>query len=272
MPIQPFQAYYIFNEEAQTICGHYRLTAITSVGRLRPFASGQLFMMMLKMTYSAIMEVLTWLTFALLGFILAVPLALLEHQYNLEDLIASHPPRPANSIRPLPLALPVRAMPLKTELAELHPDRDLLASVTRKSKPGPVWGTAAAQYDALIEKAARKHEVSPLLVKAIIQAESNFDPAAISHNGAIGLMQLMPATGRAMGVRDLRDPQKNINAGVKYLKFLLILYDDDERLAVAAYNCGPETMKKFENGIPPYRETRSFVNRVMRYYNYYLES
>ena len=227
--------------------------------------------MMLKMTYSAIVETLTWLSFALLGLILAAPLVMFEHHYEIADFI--FPSAPLNLsiiVRPMPLALPVRAMPLKTELAELHPSRGLLSTVARKSRPAPIFNTS--KYDEVIEKHASQHKVSPLLVKAIIQVESNFNPVAVSRNGAVGLMQLLPSTGQEMGIYDLHDPQKNIAAGVKYLKYLLTQYDDDERLAVAAYNCGPETMKRFNNSIPPYSETRRFVNQVMRYYNYYLES
>jgi soluble lytic murein transglycosylase-like protein len=123
----------------------------------------------------------------------------------------------------------------------------------------------------MIENTARLHQVSPVLVKAVIQAESNFNPNAVSQNGAVGLMQLMPNTARSMGITDLTDPQDNITAGVKYLRQLLTQFNDDERLAIAAYNCGPEVMKRFGGRLPPFKETRAFVDKVMLYYNFHLE-
>ena len=107
------------------------------------------------------------------------------------------------------------------------------------------------------------------MVKALKQAESNSVPLAVSDRVAVGLMQVMPSTARAIGIKNPMIPEKNIIAGVRYLKNLLVEFDDDERLAVAAYNCGPEAMKRHGNS-PPYRETRNFVKKVMSYYNYYL--
>jgi soluble lytic murein transglycosylase-like protein len=196
-----------------------------------------------------------------------------EHGLEMGDLItlpASSGLTFNRSVAPL-LALPMKASPIKSEVAALHPEPDLIKRLSDKRRSKPLGNDLAADYEVMIEFTARQHQVSPLLVKAVIQAESNFDPRAVSHRGAVGLIQVMPATARAMGVQNLTDPQKNITAGVKYLKVLLKLFNDDEKLAIAAYNCGPEVMKRFKNQVPPFRETRAFVDRVMSYYNSRLE-
>jgi soluble lytic murein transglycosylase-like protein len=102
--------------------------------------------------------------------------------------------------------------------------------------------------------------VDPLLVHSVIQVESNYNPYAISSAGARGLMQLMPGTAREFGVSNSFDPQQNIEAGVKYLKYLKDLYQDD-RLALAAYNAGPGAVQKYKT-IPPYPETKQYIERV----------
>jgi soluble lytic murein transglycosylase-like protein len=116
----------------------------------------------------------------------------------------------------------------------------------------------------MVEKAAHDHHVDPLLVHSIIQVESNYNPYAISPKGAQGLMQLMPPTARDLGVSDSFDPRQNIEAGVRYLKYLQDLYKDD-RLALAAYNAGPGAVQKYK-WIPPYPETQDYVNRVGEQY------
>jgi len=120
----------------------------------------------------------------------------------------------------------------------------------------------AAQFDGLIEEHASANDVSPALVRAVIQAESAFNPRARSHKGAMGLMQLMPATAAEFSVLDPYDPRENIRAGVAYLKQLLVRYSD-EALALAAYNAGPAAVSRYGT-IPPYRETRNYVEKIRR--------
>jgi soluble lytic murein transglycosylase-like protein len=120
----------------------------------------------------------------------------------------------------------------------------------------------AAQFDDIIEEHAAAHDVSPALVRAVIQAESAFNPHARSHKGAMGLMQLMPATAHEFSVIDPYDPRENIRAGVAYLKQLLVKYSD-ESLALAAYNAGPAAVARYGR-IPPYRETRDYVEKIRR--------
>jgi soluble lytic murein transglycosylase-like protein len=120
----------------------------------------------------------------------------------------------------------------------------------------------AAAYDDLIEQHSAAQGVRPELVRAVIQAESAFNPNARSVKGAMGLMQLMPATAVEYGVANPYDPQQNIRAGVAYLRSLLTRYDDKVHLALAAYNAGPEAVKKYGGSVPPYRETINYVERI----------
>src|SRR3990172_9402311 len=113
-------------------------------------------------------------------------------------------------------------------------------------------------FDRLINDICVKHGIDPLLVKAIIKAESDFDPMAVSEDGAKGLMQLMPETAGDMGVSDVYDPRNNISGGVKYLKRLMGMFNYDLRLVVAAYNAGENAVLKY-NSIPPFKETQEYV-------------
>jgi soluble lytic murein transglycosylase-like protein len=120
----------------------------------------------------------------------------------------------------------------------------------------------AAAYDDLIEQHSAEQGVRPELVRAVIQAESAFNPNARSVKGAMGLMQLMPATAVQYGVANPYDPRENIRAGVAYLRSLLTRYDDKVDLALAAYNAGPGAVKKYGGAVPPYRETMNYVERI----------
>ena len=118
-------------------------------------------------------------------------------------------------------------------------------------------------YEQLISTHATAHGVSADLVRAVIQAESAFNPSARSVKGAMGLMQLMPATAAVYGVVNAYDPADNIRAGVSYLKSLLTRYSNNEELALAAYNAGPGAVEKY-GAVPPYRETRNYVAQIRR--------
>jgi soluble lytic murein transglycosylase-like protein len=120
----------------------------------------------------------------------------------------------------------------------------------------------ATVYDGLIADHASRHSLNPEFVRAVIQAESGFNPRARSAKGALGLMQLMPQTASEYGVLDAFNPIENIRAGVAYLKSLLVRYNQDESLALAAYNAGPTAVEKYGRTVPPYRETRQYVARI----------
>jgi soluble lytic murein transglycosylase-like protein len=119
-------------------------------------------------------------------------------------------------------------------------------------------------FGSVIYKEAKKNNIRPELVAAVVQAESRFKPTARSGAGAIGLMQLVPKTGRWMGARDLTNPQQNIAAGAKYLKYLHERFDGNETKVIAAYNAGEGNVKRF-NGVPPFTETRNYVSKVRNY-------
>jgi hypothetical protein len=121
-------------------------------------------------------------------------------------------------------------------------------------------------FDALIRPVAERHGVDAALVRAVIETESAFDPGARSRKGAMGLMQLMPQTARQYAVENPYDPTDNLEAGVRHLKSLLDRYD--VRLALAAYNAGEATVRRY-GGVPPYRETRDYVDRVLRRLEHY---
>ena len=123
-------------------------------------------------------------------------------------------------------------------------------------------------YDQYVEAAAKHYGVDPDLVRAMIQAESNWNPEAASPAGAVGLMQIIPSTAEHLGVKDRRDPEQSIWGGTRYIAELLRRYDGDWDKAIAAYNAGPGAVDK-HGGIPPFRETKNYVPRVRGYYERY---
>lgn len=116
-------------------------------------------------------------------------------------------------------------------------------------------------FGSIIYSEAKKNDLPPELVAAVVNTESKFVPTARSSRGAVGLMQLVPRTGRWMGAQNLTNPAQNISAGAKYLRYLTDRFDGDQQMAIAAYNAGEGNVRRF-NGVPPYRETRNYVQRV----------
>jgi soluble lytic murein transglycosylase-like protein len=135
-------------------------------------------------------------------------------------------------------------------------------------KPGP--GLAGkARYERMVEQVSQAYGLESALLHAVISVESSYNPKAVSNKGAAGLMQLMPATARRYGVADAFDPAQNLGGGARYLRDLLAMFDSDVSLALAAFNAGENAVKKHGNRIPPYRETRRYVPRVLDYYRRY---
>lgn len=163
-------------------------------------------------------------------------------------LAVSHP---VGSLEPLPVSM--------TDKTPAFQEPDTSRRPEVKVKTG---------YHAIIHQAGQRHGVEAAMIKAIIMAESSYNPRAVSHRGAAGLMQLMPTTAASMGVKDRFDPEHNIEGGVRYFKRMLLRFDGNTRLALAAYNAGARKVRQY-NGIPPYKTTRSYIARVFQYYQRY---
>lgn len=139
--------------------------------------------------------------------------------------------------------------------------REAMQAAENKSSSSSI----STPMDDIFEEASRKTGVDVNLLKAVGKAESNFNASATSHCGAMGVMQLMPATARGLGVKDAYDARENIMGGAKYLASLLKKYNGNEKLALAAYNAGPGNVDKY-GGVPPFKETQNYVSRVLGYY------
>lgn len=150
----------------------------------------------------------------------------------------------------------------KVFMRDLKKDRQLRTRLKFAASVNP------AEYDTIIKTYADKYGVNQSLIKAVIHAESGYNPNAVSRKGASGLMQLMPGTAKSLKVSNSFDPKDNVEGGVKYLRFLLDTFRGDVSLAVAAYNAGLNKVARY-GGIPPYAETRTYVNRVLSYMQSY---
>ncbi len=153
----------------------------------------------------------------------------------------------------------------KVFMRDLKKDKELRTKLKYASSVNP------AEFEQFIKTSSDKYGVNPSLVKAVIHAESGYNPNAVSSKGASGLMQLMPSTAKSLKVVDRFNPKDNVEGGVKYLRFLLDTFRGDVPLAVAAYNAGLNKVARY-GGIPPYNETRTYVNKVLSYMKYYQEN
>jgi len=151
-------------------------------------------------------------------------------------------------------------------LIALPADPAVQATPGRPVRSASEWLAKSAQFDAVIEGAARADTIQPALVRAVIVIESGFNPKAVSRKGAIGLMQLLPTTARRYGVTNIYDPEQNVRAGVHYLRDLLARYGSDVELALAAYNAGEDAVERYGRKIPPFPETLNYVPSVMAVY------
>lgn len=135
-----------------------------------------------------------------------------------------------------------------------------------KLESSPSRAVRTKAYDEALTKACEKYNVPKALARAVMQVESNFDSRAVSSKGALGLMQLMPGTAEAMYVRDALSPEDNISGGVRYLRVLANQFHGDMVKMVAAYNAGPEMVKKYGGQVPPFPETQAYVRKVIALY------
>jgi soluble lytic murein transglycosylase-like protein len=142
---------------------------------------------------------------------------------------------------------------------------DLVVAPTEKG-PSINWLARSAEYDGVIRLAAKDATIQAALVRAVIVVESGFNPRATSKKGAIGLMQLLPATAKRYGVKNIYDPEQNVRAGARYLSDLLVRFDSNLELALAAYNAGEEAVERYGRHVPPFRETLAYVPSVMKVY------
>lgn len=167
----------------------------------------------------------------------------------------------------LGLSAPVAAVHAGVKLVVDADGRTRMVQDGRRPAPRPSsrLTSSPAELEALIERYAGRRELEEKLVRAVIQVESSFDPGAVSRKGAMGLMQLMPETARELAVEDPWDPEQNVRGGTEYLSRMLSRFDGDLEFALAAYNAGPSAVERY-GGVPPYPETRTYVERVMRLY------
>jgi soluble lytic murein transglycosylase-like protein len=144
-----------------------------------------------------------------------------------------------------------------------EPGSSPVGQLASRKKAGP-----HAPFEHIIKQAATTHQVDADLIKAIIMAESRYNPKAVSKRGARGLMQLMPVTAKSLGVEDSFDPEDNINGGVMYFRKLLDRFDGNVEFALAAYNAGSRNVRKY-GGVPPFRQTRTYIHKVFKYHRQY---
>jgi soluble lytic murein transglycosylase-like protein len=143
---------------------------------------------------------------------------------------------------------------------------DLPADSPARRQAATAFHAGMQRHDRQIRQAALEQGLDPALLHAVVQVESGYNPRAVSPKGAVGLMQLMPATARELGVRDSADPKANLRGGARYLRSLMAAFDGDLQLALAAYNAGETTVRRHAMQVPPFAETRSYVAAVLKRY------
>ncbi len=196
--------------------------------------------------------------------------SLYAHQKDKKTLVQKH--NATNLVPTLQNARDDQVTPMPPEV-DLSPIRLLNKGkqsdgVLKRNQSTILSSKSERLLQPIINRVAKRYKVDSALVKAIIMAESNFNHHATSKKGAMGLMQLMPGTAKLLGVRDIYNPEQNINGGVKHFKNLLIQFKGDVTLALAAYHAGSKKVRMY-NGVPPYKATKYYIKKVFEYYKYY---
>lgn len=153
-------------------------------------------------------------------------------------------------------------------LSNMHPVTKMEQRYPSRRPPSVSGRKAEHFYHMFIIQTANHYQIDPALIKAIIMAESGYNTKAVSKSGAKGLMQLMPETAQAMGVEDILNPHQNITGGIQYFKQMVNRFNGDVSLALAAYNAGSRNVLNYK-GIPPFKETRYYIKKVLKYYQIY---
>lgn len=185
-------------------------------------------------------------------------------QQKLLEIKISIPPAAANLVSDNQADIDFQSV-LKTESAAIDKSTTIDKSAVIKSISSSDI-KSPKELEAFINASSKKYNISPKIIKAVIKAESSFNANSLSGSGAIGLMQLMPATANSLGVKNPYDPAQNIDGGVKYLNYQLKRFDGNLEFALAAYNAGPGAVIKY-GGIPPYKETQNYVKKIMGWIN-----
>ncbi len=155
-----------------------------------------------------------------------------------------------------------------SQLADFQSPEGETGSTVAYNIPSHIKHKKERRFHPIILQEAKRYKVDPCLVKAIIMAESGYNPKAISKRGAKGLMQLMPSTAEALGVEDIFNPKENISGGIRYFKQLVKRFDGNVKLALAAYNAGSQKVRHYR-GIPPFKSTQYYIQKVFKYYELY---
>jgi soluble lytic murein transglycosylase-like protein len=181
-------------------------------------------------------------------------------------------PQELNSFDPFRVLMKIQQINQRFSLQPFHPADKPMRQPLRPSPVKPPLDLPKFKHEktfqTIIAAASARYNVDTAMIKAIIRAESGYNPHALSPMGAGGLMQLMPLTAESMGVVDIFDPVQNINAGVRYFKKLMKLFKQDVSLALAAYNAGIQRVLEY-NGIPPFSATQIYIKKVLEYHQYY---
>lgn len=185
-------------------------------------------------------------------------------QQKLMEIKISIPPAAASLVSDNQADIDFQSV-LKTESAAIDKSTTIDKSADIKSISSSDI-KSPKELEAFINASSKKYNISPKIIKAVIKAESSFNANSLSGSGAIGLMQLMPATANSLGVKNPYDPAQNIDGGVKYLNYQLKRFDGNLEFALAAYNAGPGAVIKY-GGIPPYKETQNYVKKIMGWIN-----